>query len=678
MRPNKIPITLDQLPLEEILTKNHNLLFVINVQDDYVIEHVSEEALNQDLANELDELLDVPLRDFIELKNGKSFDELIGSSNDSDDENDSFYLKTKRNIKKNYKIIFSQRIDQNRLLLLLKPVSEKHGPPSIQENVIHEKESDFLNTQSKAFLDAIPDHLSMIDGSYNLVWVNKTATKIFGTQIIGKKCHVVYHGSDTPCKECIVRKTFEDCKQHEHTTTVLTKENKKRTFWCTSNVVKYSESGKPDLVLEVSRDITDFKITEKRVYQELTYRLNKNFLHFKNDFAHNLQLLLNTFKELLKGCLAIFVNRVEHEDDQGVHYEFISSNGDSLEVSEQDFNDYIASDIMNQSHELPQIIINLQMTRFITTDSLVKDFKITSSYGKLIFQDNKRIGCIYILFESEPQISQEAQFMLFMISHIIENERNRWVYNRHMQKQNEMLIELDKYRSELLNRTSHELKTPLISIRGFTDLLLNNYNQGVGEKFSTLVEQIKKGCVRLESTVRDLIESSQLERNEIELNLSLEKLDALLHNCVDKVIAMASERDQSIIFKIQDGVELYVDGTLLFEAINNILINAIKFTPRGGLIEIHSELKEAFYIISIKDEGIGLTKEEQSKLFQQFGKIERYGQGFDVDIGGTGLGLYITKKIIDLHEGKVIVQSEGRNKGSCFTISIPTTLRHES
>ncbi|MBA7600856.1 Adaptive-response sensory-kinase SasA [subsurface metagenome] len=101
------------------------------------------------------------------------------------------------------------------------------------------------------------------------------------------------------------------------------------------------------------------------------------------------------------------------------------------------------------------------------------------------------------------------------------------------------------------------------------------------------------------------------------------------------------------------------------------MINAIKYTPIGGTITIDSHQKNNHYIISIKDTGIGLTKKEIAQLFTQFGKIERYGQGWDVGIEGTGLGLYISKELIDLHNGKIWVESEGRNKGSTFFFSLP-------
>ena len=105
--------------------------------------------------------------------------------------------------------------------------------------------------------------------------------------------------------------------------------------------------------------------------------------------------------------------------------------------------------------------------------------------------------------------------------------------------------------------------------------------------------------------------------------------------------------------------------------ISNLLMNAIKYTPPRGWIDIKTEIKDDFIIVSIKDNGIGFTEEEKGKIFKQFGKIERYGQGLDLGIDGTGLGLYISKKIVESHGGKIWMDSKGKNKGSIFYFSLP-------
>ena len=138
---------------------------------------------------------------------------------------------------------------------------------------------------------------------------------------------------------------------------------------------------------------------------------------------------------------------------------------------------------------------------------------------------------------------------------------------------------------------------------------------------------------------------------------------------------IADLREQKIKVNIKRKLFTEFDKEKIYEVITNLLINAVKYTPVGGEIIIDSKQKDGNYIISIKDTGIGLTQKEIEQLFTQFGKIERYGQGWDVgpdlQMASTGLGLYISKELITLHEGKIWVESEGRDKGSTFFFSLP-------
>ena len=104
-----------------------------------------------------------------------------------------------------------------------------------------------------------------------------------------------------------------------------------------------------------------------------------------------------------------------------------------------------------------------------------------------------------------------------------------------------------------------------------------------------------------------------------------------------------------------------------------ILALLFKSSSRGCKISIQSKIYKKSLVISIKDNGIGLDESERIRLFKLFGKIERYGKGWGIVVGGMGMGLFISKEIIELHEGKIGVESEGRNKGSTFNFSIPIT-----
>ncbi|MFX1280733.1 MAG: PAS domain S-box protein [Promethearchaeota archaeon] len=233
------------------------------------------------------------------------------------------------------------------------------------------------------------------------------------------------------------------------------------------------------------------------------------------------------------------------------------------------------------------------------------------------------------------------------------------------------LIKLNNLKSELLRRTSHELKTPLVSIKGFSDLLLEMHNDKLDDYTVKKVNQIRIGCKRLESLVNDILKTAELESGMVELKKTKEDLSLLIKICVNELEGFLKLRNHTLNLKLSDNLICSVEKDQIHNVINNILSNAIKFTPSNGKIEINSEINNGFIIISIKDNGIGFSEEERSLIFKQFGKIERYGQGYDVISEGSGLGLYISKKIIEMHGGEIWVESEGRDKGSSFYFSLP-------
>jgi signal transduction histidine kinase len=175
----------------------------------------------------------------------------------------------------------------------------------------------------------------------------------------------------------------------------------------------------------------------------------------------------------------------------------------------------------------------------------------------------------------------------------------------------------------------------------------------------------------LEDLVRELIEASKLESGKIKLNQEKEDLVFLIKYTIKELKPLAEKRGQKIQLDLHNKLETYFEKEKIYEVLNNLISNAIKYTPENGEICIKSEIKDDYYIISINDTGVGFTEAEKKLLFTQFGKIERYGQGLDLEINGSGLGLYISKELIELHGGKIWMESQGRNQGSTFYISIP-------
>jgi PAS domain S-box-containing protein len=268
------------------------------------------------------------------------------------------------------------------------------------------------------------------------------------------------------------------------------------------------------------------------------------------------------------------------------------------------------------------------------------------------------------LFDAEISLSrfklENKEYVMAIIRDITERK-----------KAERELREISQLKTELLERTSHELKTPLISIKGFTDLLLDLHKEKFDAETVSILDEIRQGTEQLETIINKLLETSYLASGKLDFKPTLDDLSFLIKFCVKNLRGLANTRNHFISINIQEKLKVNFEKEKLYEVVSHLLINAIKYTPPNGELKIRSEIKGDFIIISVEDNGVGISEEDQKKIFKQFGKIERYGQGWDIGIEGTGMGLYTSKKIVELHGGKIWVESEGRNKGSKFSFSLP-------
>ena len=134
---------------------------------------------------------------------------------------------------------------------------------------------------------------------------------------------------------------------------------------------------------------------------------------------------------------------------------------------------------------------------------------------------------------------------------------------------------------------------------------------------------------------------------------------------------IAFKREIRINLDLQQDLMTEIDRDRMEHVILNLLENALNYSPRRGDVFVKLRRYQDSLRFQVKDTGIGITKEESKKIFEKFGKIEHYGKGFDVKTEGCGLGLYISKQIVELHGGRIWHESEGRHKGTVFIVELP-------
>jgi len=229
-------------------------------------------------------------------------------------------------------------------------------------------------------------------------------------------------------------------------------------------------------------------------------------------------------------------------------------------------------------------------------------------------------------------------------------------------------VELDRLKSEFVAAVSHELRTPLGSIIGFAELLQSGQPGPLTPEQREFVSIIHEDALRLHHLVDDLLDVSRLESGHLRLTIGLLNLGELLVHLVGAVRPMAQQRGIEIICTVEDGLPLVqADGQRTEQVVNNLLSNAIKFTPDGGRITVWARRTDGFVEVSVEDTGLGIPPEDLPHIFSKF---FRTSQASRRAIKGTGLGLYISKAIVEQSGGRMGVESEP-NKGTRFWFTLP-------
>lgn len=224
--------------------------------------------------------------------------------------------------------------------------------------------------------------------------------------------------------------------------------------------------------------------------------------------------------------------------------------------------------------------------------------------------------------------------------------------------------ELERLKEDFLSSVSHELRTPLASIIGFAETIKQDPNLPK-EIFNEFVDIILNEGKRLAATINDLLDVSQLYKERAILQLQNVELQELVNKAYEQFKPLATNIEFSIQLP-EKPLIVAADEHKLQQAINNLVSNAIKFTPEGGRVSIRLFEEKNNYVIEINDTGLGIPEKDKDKIFDRFYRVHRPGK----EIRGVGLGLSITKKILDLHNFKLEFESE-ENKGSTFKILIP-------
>ncbi|MFH1562446.1 MAG: HAMP domain-containing sensor histidine kinase [Nitrospirota bacterium] len=244
---------------------------------------------------------------------------------------------------------------------------------------------------------------------------------------------------------------------------------------------------------------------------------------------------------------------------------------------------------------------------------------------------------------------------------------------RELAEANEELRKIDQAKSDFLSTSAHELKTPLTSIKAIALTILDNPDMEVSTK-TEFLSLVNSEVDRLTRLINDILNLSKIEAGKLEWNMKEISLQEVVESSVKNLRPLAAQKKLNIKMEAQDNLPIIVgDYERLIQVVTNLLSNAIKFTPEGSEIETRIKQRhqpEEVLQVSVSDTGVGIAKEDLEKVF------ERFKQVGDKKSQGTGLGLTISREIVQHHCGKIWVESE-LGMGTTFHFTIPIKLRKE-
>jgi signal transduction histidine kinase len=239
---------------------------------------------------------------------------------------------------------------------------------------------------------------------------------------------------------------------------------------------------------------------------------------------------------------------------------------------------------------------------------------------------------------------------------------------RLLSEQNQRLRELDRLKDDFVSLVSHELRTPLTSIRGYLELLLDEGSDLTDEqrRFLGIVD---RNSERLLSLVSDLLFLAQIEAGKLAIEVGVIDLETIAEESVETASPDASARGIALTLTTGELPKLRGDRARLAQVLDNLISNALKFTPAGGRVDVRLKAANDLAVVEVEDTGLGIPQDEQQQLFERFFRSSRATQNA---IPGTGLGLTITKAIVERHGGRIALES-AENVGTLVRVELPLT-----
>jgi signal transduction histidine kinase len=344
--------------------------------------------------------------------------------------------------------------------------------------------------------------------------------------------------------------------------------------------------------------------------------------------------------------------------------------GDGVLVADTEGRLVLMNPVAARLFALERPVAGAPIRSLLSADDLVDLLEETAVAGRVFIRELP-IAAAGFASDGQPRTFQALAAPLYRASEAGEQVGGVVVVLRDITAQKE----LERMKSNFLSVVSHELKTPLHSIKGFVEIILMGKTGPVTDLQRDFLGTVQEQTGHLQRMIEDLLEFSRLESGQVRLRPVLMQPAELVMTVVEKLEPLAHKKGLSLTCELAEGLpEIEADVMRLEQVLTNLVENAIKFTPEGGRVQVRGwDRGDALEIVVI-DSGIGVPAEERERIFERFYQVDSSARR---RYKGTGLGLTICKHIVSQHGGRIWVQ-DAEGGGSQFHVVLPKTFPHEA
>ncbi|MEK7571374.1 MAG: GAF domain-containing sensor histidine kinase [Patescibacteria group bacterium] len=395
----------------------------------------------------------------------------------------------------------------------------------------------------------------------------------------------------------------------------------------------------------------------------------------QHDIAQQVASLLVQDSEVL--LVTIFITNQEQRILDVIAFAE-SSNQQVQKIESLPFTPRVSFDDVNN------ILIQASTQRTVKSSNTIKtvltpiDTQTSAPYEEIktvfvfpLLARNEVIGTMVVgMRDEEAQISPDERDLLQrLVGSVGIALYNGFLYDE-LKRTNDRLIQVDKLKDEFVSLASHELKTPMSAIKSYLWMVMDPREGALNEKQLTFIKRSYISVERLIKMVDEMLNISRIESGRINMNPTSIDMINLVDEVRDEVLPRANELGINIFIQPNETLPpVLADANKIKEVLINLIGNALKFTPRDGAITISFSKAGEMIETHVQDTGVGIDPADLSKLFQKFSMIPTSYEGNE-ESTGTGLGLYISRSIIQLHGGQIRATSQGKGTGTTFTFSL--------